>query len=172
MKNDDNLFSIGEVAKSLGVTRRAILYYEEFGLICPDAKEGTKGNRYYTIDTLLKLRTIRILQGLGLSLSDVRDYLDDAFDLPQMIRRLERQRDELNRHIEGLQERSNTEPPQVKQILTPRQTIYRRTFTAPRLHTGAAVPLPPRHRRGGGAARSTLRPPPLRQLRRRGVLPG
>lgn len=131
MKNDDNLFSIGEVAKALGVTRRAILYYEEFGLICPDAKEGTKGNRYYTIDTLVKLRTIRILQGLGLSLSDVRDYLDDAFDLPQMIRRLERQRDELNRHIEGLQERSNTEPPQVKQILTPRQTIYRRTFTAP-----------------------------------------
>ena len=128
MKNDDNLFSIGEVAKALGVTRRAILYYEEFGLICPDAKEGTKGNRYYTIDTLVKLRTIRILQGLGLSLSDVRDYLDD---LPQMIRRLERQRDELNRHIEGLQERSNTEPPQVKQILTPRQTIYRRTFTAP-----------------------------------------
>lgn len=104
MKNDDNLFSIGEVAKSLGVTRRAILYYEEFGLICPDAKEGTKGNRYYTIDTLVKLRTIRILQGLGLSLSDVRDYLDDAFDLPQMIRRLERQRDELNRYIEGLQE--------------------------------------------------------------------
>ena len=122
MKKDDNLFSLGEVAKSLGVTRRAILYYEEFGLICPDAKEGTKGNRYYTIDTLVKLRTIRILQGLGLSLSDVRDYLDDAFDLPQMIRRLERQRDALNRYIEGLQERSTTEPPQVKRTKLQRRT--------------------------------------------------
>lgn len=131
MKKDRNLFSIGEVAKALGITRRAILYYEEFGLLQPDMKDGAIGNRYYTIDTLVKIRTIRILQNLGLSLGDARDYLNDDFELPLLIGRLEALRDELNRHIEGLRERSNKEPPQVKQIRTSQQTIYRRVYAAP-----------------------------------------
>ena len=131
MKKDKSLFSIGEVAKALDITRRTILYYEEFGLIRPDVKEGVSGNRYYTIDTIVMLRTIRVLQGLGLSLNEVRDYLDDDFELPLLIRRLEIKRDELKRYIEGLQERSNAEAPQVKRIRTTRQTIYRRVFTAP-----------------------------------------
>ena len=130
MKKERNLFSIGEVSKALGITRRAVLYYEEFGLIQPDVKEGAVGNRYYTIDTLVKLRTVRILQNLGLSLGDVRDYLNDAFDLPLLIGRLEALRDELNRHIEGLRERSNAEPPQIKRIRASQQTVYRRVCAA------------------------------------------
>lgn len=130
MKNDRDLFSIGEVARALGITRRAILYYEEFGLIQPDAKDGATGNRYYTIDTFVKLRTVRILQGLGLSLGDILGYFGGAFDLPPLIRRLEAMRDELSRHIEGLKERSNAEPPQVKRIQLPPQTVYRRVYTA------------------------------------------
>ena len=51
MKKEKNLFSIGEIAKALGVTRRIILNYEQRGLIQPDIKEGTTGNRYYTIDS-------------------------------------------------------------------------------------------------------------------------
>ena len=40
MKKERDLFSIGEVARALNITRRAILYYEEFGLIRPDVKDG------------------------------------------------------------------------------------------------------------------------------------
>lgn len=131
MKKDQNLFSVGEVAQALGITRRAILYYEEFGLIQPDAKDGATGNRYYTIDTFVKIRTVRILQNLGLSLGEIRGYYDGTFDLPPLIRRLETLRDELNRHIESLKERSNGEPPQVKLVRLPQQTVYRRVYTAP-----------------------------------------
>lgn len=131
MKKHNDLFSIGEVARALSITRRAILYYEEFGLIAPDVKDGATGNRYYTIDTFVKLRTIRILQGLGLSLSEIRGYFDDAFALPPLIAHLETLRDELDRHIESLKERSNAETPQVKRVLLPRQTVYRRVYTAP-----------------------------------------
>ena len=35
---NDNLFSIGEVAKSIGITRKIILNYEVKGLISPDKK--------------------------------------------------------------------------------------------------------------------------------------
>ena len=52
MKKEKNLFSIGEIAKALGVTRRIILNYEQRGLIQPDIKEGTTGNRYYTLSLI------------------------------------------------------------------------------------------------------------------------
>ena len=123
MKKERDLFSVGEVARALNITRRAILYYEEFGLIRPDVKDGATGNRYYTIDTFVKLRTIRILQNLGLSLSDVLGYFDGDFALAPLIRRLEAQRDELDRHIESLRERSGAEPPQVKLIRLLPQTV-------------------------------------------------
>ena len=131
MKKNQNLFSIGEVARALGITRRAILYYEEFGLIQPDIKDGPAGNRYYTIDTFVKIRSIRILQNLGLSLGEIRGYYADAFELPPLIARLETLRDELSRHIENLKERSNAEPQQVKLVRLPQQTVYRRVYSAP-----------------------------------------
>ena len=131
MKKNQNLFSIGEVARALGITRRAILYYEEFGLIQPDIKDGPTGNRYYTIDTFVKIRSIRILQNLGLSLGEIRGYYEGTFELPPLIARLETLRDELSRHIENLKERSNAEPPQVKLVRLPQQTVYRRVYAAP-----------------------------------------
>lgn len=130
MKKTRDLFSIGDVARALGVTRRIILYYEECGLIQPDVKDGAVGNRYYTIDTFVKIRTIRIFQNLGLSLAEIQGYFDDTFDLPPLIRRLETLRDELDRHIETLRERSNAEPPQVRLIRLPQQTVYRRVITS------------------------------------------
>ena len=52
MKERQELFTIGEIARRVGVTRRMILNYEERGLVCPDVKKGDAGNRYYTIDTV------------------------------------------------------------------------------------------------------------------------
>lgn len=128
MKKEQNLFSIGEIAKSLGVTRRIILNYEERGLIQPDVKEGSSGNRYYTIDTFTKLRSIRSFQNLGLSLDEIRAYFNDSSDILPLIRRLEKLRDELNLNIEKLYERAQTGEAQVKTIRLERQRIYRRTY--------------------------------------------
>lgn len=128
MKKEQNLFSIGEIAKSLGVTRRIILNYEERGLIQPDVKEGSSGNRYYTIDTFTKLRSIRSFQNLGLSLDEIRAYFNDSSDILPLIRRLEKLRDELNLNIEKLYERAQTGEAQVKTIRLERQRIYRRIY--------------------------------------------
>ena len=76
--NDNNLFSIGEVAKAVGITRKIILNYEAKGLITPDKKDGAIGNRYYTIDTFTQIRTIRVFQNLGLSLDDTNELLKKA----------------------------------------------------------------------------------------------
>ena len=89
MQPDKTLFTIGEAAKALGVTRRMILNYEDHGLIEPDQKIGAVGNRYYTIDTLTRIRTIRIFQNLGLSLEEIRGYFQNDVDLMTFIGRLE-----------------------------------------------------------------------------------
>ena len=94
--NSKNLFSIGEMAKAVGITRKTILNYETKGLITPDKKDGITGNRYYTIDTFTQIRTIRVFQDLGLSLDEIREYFGGKSDLQPMINRLEKMRDELN----------------------------------------------------------------------------
>ena len=128
--NNKNLFSIGEIAKAVGITRKAILNYEIKGLIIPDKKEGNTGNRYYTIDTFTKVRTIRILQNLGLTLDEIREYYSGTTDLQPMIERLEKMRDELNLTIEKLKERTVTQSSIIKEITIEPQKVYRRIHSS------------------------------------------
>jgi DNA-binding transcriptional MerR regulator len=125
-----NLFSIGEIAKAVGITRKTILNYEAKGLIVPDKKESTTANRYYTIDTFTQIRSIRIFQDLGLSLDEIGAYFSDSADLSPMIARLEKMRDELNLTIEKLKERSKNQGGEIKEITIEEQTIYRRVYNS------------------------------------------
>ena len=131
MSKNENLFSIGEIAKSIGITRKIILNYEAKGLIKPDVKKGTTGNRYYTIDTFTQIRIIRTFQNLGLSLDDIRSYFNGTTDLSPLIKRLETMRDEINLSIEKLYERINKNPNQIKEITIAPQSVYCRTYHSP-----------------------------------------
>ena len=128
--DNKNLFSIGEVANAVGITRKTILNYETKALIKPDKKDGATGNRYYTIDTFTQIRTIRIFQDLGLSLDEIRLYFSDSSDLHPMINRLTTMRDELNLTIEKLKERAHKTNDAVKETIIEPQTIYCRTYTS------------------------------------------
>ena len=128
--NEKNLFSIGEIANAVGITRKTILGYEAKGLIIPDKKDGSTGNRYYTIDTFTKVRTIRILQNLGLTLDEIREYYSGKTDLQPMLHRLEKMRDELNLTIEKLKERIHGQDNSVKEITIDPQTVYCRTYSS------------------------------------------
>lgn len=67
---------IGEVAELLGVTTKAIRYYEEIGLL--NAPERTEaGYRLYDAQDLLRLYRIKQLQELGLSLDRIRVLLQE-----------------------------------------------------------------------------------------------
>ena len=128
--DNKNLFSIGEIAKAIGITRKIILNYETKGLITPDKKDGATGNRYYTIDTFTQIRTIRVFQDLGLSLDEIRAYFSDTTDLQPVINRLEKMRDELNLTIEKLQERTQKKGDIIREITIAPQTIYCRTYNS------------------------------------------
>lgn len=65
---------INEVCKECNLTKKAIEYYGEQGLINPTKMEN--GYRRFTEDDVSKLRRIAILRGLGLSVSDIRAVLE------------------------------------------------------------------------------------------------
>jgi DNA-binding transcriptional MerR regulator len=69
----EELFSITELAKLLGITPRAIRFYEDRGLVTP-RRVGT--TRVYTHRD--RARMILVLRGkrLGFSLRDIKEYLD------------------------------------------------------------------------------------------------
>jgi MerR family transcriptional regulator, repressor of the yfmOP operon len=71
-----SLRRIGDVAEATGLTPRAIRYYEEVGLLEPAAHVSGANRRYDDAD-LERLRLIkRLREVVGLSLAEVRTFLD------------------------------------------------------------------------------------------------
>ncbi len=70
-REEGELLLVGDLAKAVGKTVRAIHLYEELGLV--RAHERSKGRyRLFTQDALVRVRWIIKLQSLGLSLSDIQ----------------------------------------------------------------------------------------------------
>ena len=69
----ERLYTVTELASELGMTARAIRFYEDKGLITPQ-RAGT--TRVYSVRD--RARMILILRGkrLGFSLSTIKEYLD------------------------------------------------------------------------------------------------
>jgi len=105
-KHREELFQIGEVSKILGVTRKAILGYEDMGLLTPAVKDEESGYRYYTADNMTQIRSIKSLQALGLTLKEVAEYYYDTENMDAHLQRLMELRATLDRNIQMLQVRS------------------------------------------------------------------
>ncbi|BAZ03174.1 transcriptional regulator (plasmid) [Tolypothrix tenuis PCC 7101] len=74
---------IGVVAKESGVPIKTIRYYEELDLLKSSGRtEG--GFRLFNSDVLERLHFIKRAQSLGLSLSEIKDFLNihDSGELP------------------------------------------------------------------------------------------
>lgn len=128
-KHDDRLFQIGEVSKILGVTRKALLVYEEMGLITPAVRDKESGFRYYTADNMTQIRSIRSLQSLGLSLKEVAEYYYDVENMDKHLQRLIDLRDMLNRNIQMLQVRSTKQGDlTIRHAVLPRQVCFCRRY--------------------------------------------
>ena len=67
---------IGEVAKLLGVTQKTIRHYHKVGLLA-EPPRSESGYRLYTAGDLVWLQRIRRLQGLGLSLKQIKMLLGE-----------------------------------------------------------------------------------------------
>ncbi len=67
-------YTVKQVAKLAGVSVRALHYYDEIGLLTPEAV-GENGYRYYGDDALLRLQQILFFKEMELSLEEIRAIL-------------------------------------------------------------------------------------------------
>src|SRR5437762_2582989 len=65
-------YRIGELAAQVGMTERTIRYYEELGLL-DSVKRLEGGTRVYTDEDVRRLKFIRKLKVLGLSLQEMAE---------------------------------------------------------------------------------------------------
>lgn len=72
MKTVPQEISIGELAKKLEMSQRTIRYYEEIGLL-NSIKRIEAGRRVYTDDDLRRLKLIKRLKIMGMTLSEMQE---------------------------------------------------------------------------------------------------
>src|SRR5215218_211588 len=72
-------FTIQQVCKELGVTPRALRFYEGLGLVAP---RRHRTHRLYSSKDFERLRAIVRLKPLGLSLREIREVLQSPSDGP------------------------------------------------------------------------------------------
>ena len=137
--HNDSLFKIGEVTRILGVTRKALLVYEDMGLLTPAVRDESSGFRYYTADNMTQIRSIKSLQALGLSLKEVAEYYYDTENMDKHLRRLFELRAMLDRNIQMLQVRS-AKPGDltVHKAARPRQVCFARRYSCADVAEAAA----------------------------------
>ena len=64
----------GELAELVGVTKQTVLYYDKVGLLCPKGRMSNR-YRYYSLQQAAELRLILTFRELGMSIQEIRDYL-------------------------------------------------------------------------------------------------
>ncbi|MBI4511179.1 MAG: MerR family transcriptional regulator [Deltaproteobacteria bacterium] len=73
-KDDQRLFRVGELAKVVGRTVRALHLYEELGLLKPVSRSDG-GYRLYSSDAIGRVNWISKLQDMGFSLPDIQGFV-------------------------------------------------------------------------------------------------
>jgi len=68
----EQLTSIGEIAQKLDMSQRTVRYYEEIGLL-NSIKRVEGGRRIYTDEDLRRLKLIKRLKIMGMTLSEMQE---------------------------------------------------------------------------------------------------
>ena len=96
-----DLYSVTELADELGVTPRAIRFYETKGLIMPK-RAGT--TRVYTYRDKARMQLILRGKRLGFTLADIKEYLD-IYDVdPSQTQQIKLLLDKVERRIDELEQ--------------------------------------------------------------------
>jgi MerR family transcriptional regulator, copper efflux regulator len=73
---EEKLIKVGELAKAVGKTVRAMHLYEELGLLRPVSRSAG-GYRLYTEEAVARVKWIIRLQDMGFSLVDIQGFVKD-----------------------------------------------------------------------------------------------
>ncbi|MBW2058750.1 MAG: MerR family transcriptional regulator [Deltaproteobacteria bacterium] len=105
---ESGYYGIGELARLVGLTPRTIRYYEEIGLL-NSVKRVEGGKRVYTDMDYQRLRFIKRLKDLGLTLAEMQE-LEDIYQihrtnrkvLPRLLELLEHHASRIDERVQNL----------------------------------------------------------------------
>lgn len=89
------LYSVRDLATTLNISRRTLLYYEDLGIVDPEHDDET-GYRWYTPNDIFRLMQGIILKNAGIAPKDLGHHLDDR---PFSSEHIEEYHDRIERHI-------------------------------------------------------------------------
>lgn len=100
---------IGELSKKTGLSKDTIRFYEKMGLIAASDKQaGTRIYKEYTAEIVDRLLMINQGKGLGFTLNEIKQMLDDwgsnAMPQSEQIRTIEPKLEEIAKKIQKLSE--------------------------------------------------------------------
>jgi DNA-binding transcriptional MerR regulator len=95
------MYSVGVLARSVGLARSTLLYYDRIGLLRPSQRSRAR-YRLYGEEAKSRLEAIRAYRGVGLHLSEIRALLDARGGRTRAI--LTTRLDRLNEEIASLRE--------------------------------------------------------------------
>lgn len=114
------LLKIGEFSALSGITRQALIFYDNQGILHPALTDQETGYRYYSYRQIDTANVIVAFRGAGMSLESIRKYL--ATRSPRnLIEILEKQEADLEQQIQKLERIKamvSTRLTQTKQALT------------------------------------------------------
>lgn len=76
VKTGEKLYSIGEVSKICNVSKKALRFYDEIGIISPDEVSTSNHYRYYSRKSLLNLTIVKYYKQMGFKLEEMRSLLN------------------------------------------------------------------------------------------------
>lgn len=101
------VYTVGETAKMLGIAPSALRYYDREGLL-PFVERSSGGTRMFQQKDLEWLSLIHCLKKAGMSLKDIKAFIDMARlgdkTIEQRLSLFLKQREEVKRQIAELQE--------------------------------------------------------------------
>ncbi len=98
------MLRIGEFSKLAQVTIATLRYYDQQGLLKPAEVDSFTGYRYYTVSQLPRLNRILALKGLGFSLEQIAQGLDDGLTPEQMRGMLRLRHAQISQQITEMQD--------------------------------------------------------------------
>lgn len=78
MRDPDRLYGIGELAEITGISRAALRFYEEKGLLTPEKRDENNNYRYYSEQQVIEALVIREMKQHGFSLSEMQVLLREG----------------------------------------------------------------------------------------------
>lgn len=94
-------FTVGEIARLNGVSKQTLIFYDNEGIFKPKYIDPENGYRYYTADQLEVLDSILILKEMGLSLKEIKAFMENR-NSQVAVKVMKKQQEDINNKIKHL----------------------------------------------------------------------